>query len=318
MPETEYRLDLAVNTTCMVKKKMQTSATKLDDDTEMVTCAIGLKGIRVSREAAEELSGLPIGTWTPLFNEVGMPRERMSILLPKRELLGAGSVDHRKDSGASVAKLEVSDAIVADLRFNLDVPDDEGPTVMMSFTLVWKAEGDEVDQVRYLLGRKGCLLKIKFRTPPTQVPLAIDNRATPLADKPAGDRAAIDRKRRAAGEKPEADEPAEVSDELLASAVQWVATQQVMSVSKLQSQFKIGYNRAARILEALEAQGVVGAMNNTGGRAVIQQTKPGAGAVAELVKKIERGPAVGSKFTSEAKAHAAKHPRRDRPPAKKK
>jgi hypothetical protein len=251
MADDAYKLNLAVETTCMVKRKMATTREKLDNDTEMTVCCIWIKGVRVSREAAEELAGLPIGSFGPLFNEAGMPRERMSMLFPKRELLGTGVFDHRKESGASLAKLEVTGAVVADMRFNLDVPDGDGPTVLMSYSVIWKAAGDEVDHVRHLLGQKSCFMKLKFTTPPTQVPLAIDTDSRPLADKPAGDRAKLDRKRQAAGEGAE--------------------------------------------------------------------PKPrGAGAVEQLEKKLDRGPAVGAKFTAEARAAAAKNPRREKPPARKK
>ncbi|WP_269319796.1 DNA translocase FtsK [Litchfieldella xinjiangensis] len=41
------------------------------------------------------------------------------------------------------------------------------------------------------------------------------------------------------------------------------------SVSAVQRQFKIGYNRAARFIEALEAEGIIAPINNSGSRKVL-------------------------------------------------
>ncbi len=50
----------------------------------------------------------------------------------------------------------------------------------------------------------------------------------------------------------------EVSDELYASAVQYVVAEQEASVSMLQRRFKVGYARAGRLIDAMEQRGVVG------------------------------------------------------------
>lgn len=56
---------------------------------------------------------------------------------------------------------------------------------------------------------------------------------------------------------PETDE-AELDDELYPEAVQFVIDMQSASASMLQRKFRIGYNRAARLIELMEARGVVG------------------------------------------------------------
>lgn len=191
-------MNLTLERTCHVQKRMQTSADKSGDD-EIVTCRIGVKSVRVHRDQMEELGGLPIGATAPLFTEVGMPLQRMSFLFPKRELLADGKIEHRRDSGAANATLVLSNAVVADLRFNLDIPEDDNETCLMSFTLVWKAAGDEVDEVRGLLNRKGCFMKLKFREP--ALAQQVDAfQGGPKAEAAAGARAKLDRKRRASGE----------------------------------------------------------------------------------------------------------------------
>ncbi|WEV71366.1 DNA translocase FtsK [Lactobacillus sp. ESL0785] len=72
-----------------------------------------------------------------------------------------------------------------------------------------------------------------------------------------------------------ADEP---EDELYNKAVDLVRHQQTASVSMLQRRFRIGYNRAARIVDDMEAKGVVGPSEGSKPRQVLlppeeQQTK---------------------------------------------
>ena len=47
-------------------------------------------------------------------------------------------------------------------------------------------------------------------------------------------------------------------DELLADAIELVVSSQQASVSMLQRRFRIGYNRAARIVDLMEERGIVG------------------------------------------------------------
>lgn len=58
-------------------------------------------------------------------------------------------------------------------------------------------------------------------------------------------------------------------DPLYDQAVQIVTESRRASVSGVQRRLKIGYNRAARIVEAMEAAGVVSAMHGNGGREVL-------------------------------------------------
>ena len=59
------------------------------------------------------------------------------------------------------------------------------------------------------------------------------------------------------------------TDALYDQAVQIVTESRRASVSGIQRRLKIGYNRAARIVEAMEAAGVVSAMQGNGGREVL-------------------------------------------------
>jgi Ftsk gamma domain len=58
-------------------------------------------------------------------------------------------------------------------------------------------------------------------------------------------------------------------DELLEQARAIVVTEQKASISLVQRKLKIGYNRAARLLESLEALGVVSVMSSAGVRDVL-------------------------------------------------
>lgn len=63
--------------------------------------------------------------------------------------------------------------------------------------------------------------------------------------------------------------PAEQDDPLLVDAKQYILTSRRASVSSLQREFKIGYNRAGRIMERLEVLGVVSSPNSSGARDVL-------------------------------------------------
>lgn len=65
-------------------------------------------------------------------------------------------------------------------------------------------------------------------------------------------------------------------DELLGQAEQLVVSQQRASISFLQRQLRIGYNRAARLLEALEKAGVISAPEADGIRKVLRSGDPEA------------------------------------------
>ncbi|MDF0994643.1 DNA translocase FtsK [Escherichia coli] len=62
---------------------------------------------------------------------------------------------------------------------------------------------------------------------------------------------------------------AEELDPLFDQAVQFVTEKRKASISGVQRQFRIGYNRAARIIEQMEAQGIVSAQGHNGNREVL-------------------------------------------------
>ncbi len=66
------------------------------------------------------------------------------------------------------------------------------------------------------------------------------------------------------------DEP---EDEFYNEAVKLVTKQQSASVSMLQRRFRIGYNRAARIIDEMEAKGIVGPSEGSKPRQVLVQPK---------------------------------------------
>lgn len=59
------------------------------------------------------------------------------------------------------------------------------------------------------------------------------------------------------------------NDPLYDQAVQFILETRRASISSVQRRFKIGYNRAARIIEQMETAGIVGAMGAKGGREIL-------------------------------------------------
>jgi S-DNA-T family DNA segregation ATPase FtsK/SpoIIIE len=59
------------------------------------------------------------------------------------------------------------------------------------------------------------------------------------------------------------------SDSLYDEAVQFVTESRKASISSVQRRFKVGYNRAATIIESMEAAGVVSSAESNGSRIVL-------------------------------------------------
>lgn len=68
---------------------------------------------------------------------------------------------------------------------------------------------------------------------------------------------------------PEAERFGEDSDPLYDTAVEFVISSRRASISAVQRQFRIGYNRAARLVEQMEASGLVSPMESNGNRTVL-------------------------------------------------
>ncbi|WP_137625828.1 DNA translocase FtsK [Lactiplantibacillus pingfangensis] len=75
-------------------------------------------------------------------------------------------------------------------------------------------------------------------------------------------------------ESTDGEDPRDGEDEYYADAVEFVTEQQSASVSMLQRRFRIGYNRAARIVDEMEERGVVGPSEGSKARKVYRQPKP--------------------------------------------
>ena len=59
------------------------------------------------------------------------------------------------------------------------------------------------------------------------------------------------------------------SDDLLPEAIDLVVRSGQASVSMLQRRFRIGYNRAARIIDMMEARGIIGPQDGSRPRQVL-------------------------------------------------
>ena len=63
-------------------------------------------------------------------------------------------------------------------------------------------------------------------------------------------------------------------DELYDEAVAFVTESRRASISAVQRKLRIGYNRAARMIEAMETAGVVSEMSTSGAREVLVNAPP--------------------------------------------
>ena len=63
-------------------------------------------------------------------------------------------------------------------------------------------------------------------------------------------------------------------DALYDEAVAFVTEGRRVSISSVQRKFKIGYNRAANLVDAMEASGVVSAAGHNGAREVLAPPPP--------------------------------------------
>ena len=73
----------------------------------------------------------------------------------------------------------------------------------------------------------------------------------------------------AIGENTDKSDPSEIKDELFEESVQIVLNDKKASASYLQRRLKIGYNRAARIIELMEEIGIIGPADGSKPREVL-------------------------------------------------
>jgi S-DNA-T family DNA segregation ATPase FtsK/SpoIIIE len=98
---------------------------------------------------------------------------------------------------------------------------------------------------------------LKKSAPPTYIEEVLSGPKTPIPGLPAED-----------GEGSASADDGE-HDSLYDEAVKIVTTERKPSISYVQRRLKIGYNRAARLLESMEAAGVVGPLQSNGSREVL-------------------------------------------------
>ena len=66
----------------------------------------------------------------------------------------------------------------------------------------------------------------------------------------------------------------DIKDERYDEVIAWVASQKEVSASLLQRKFRLGYPRAARMIEIFESEGVVGPSNGSKPRSVLVRELP--------------------------------------------
>ena len=72
------------------------------------------------------------------------------------------------------------------------------------------------------------------------------------------------------------EEGEEFSDDMYDKAIEIVVKTRNASISALQRKLRIGYNRAARMIEAMESAGLVGPLQSNGSREVLAPPPPDA------------------------------------------
>ena len=83
--------------------------------------------------------------------------------------------------------------------------------------------------------------------------------------------------------------PSASADELFMTALNLVVDNQNASTSWLQRQMRIGYNRAAKLIEDLESHGAVGPPNHVGRREVLVPPNGGAHPVLAMMHEAATG-----------------------------
>jgi S-DNA-T family DNA segregation ATPase FtsK/SpoIIIE len=104
---------------------------------------------------------------------------------------------------------------------------------------------------------------LKAATPPNYVDEVVSGPSMPIPGMPDED----DEDRMLGGDSE--------SDALYDEAVKIVTQERKPSISYVQRRLKIGYNRAARLLEAMETAGIVGPLQSNGAREVLAPPPPG-------------------------------------------
>jgi len=107
--------------------------------------------------------------------------------------------------------------------------------------------------------------KLKILSPPVYLDEVLDGPSAPIPGLPGEPGLGGEE----GGSDPE-------QDPLYDEAVKIVVESRKASISGVQRRLKIGYNRAARMIEAMEAAGLVGPLQSNGGREVLAPPPPDA------------------------------------------
>jgi DNA segregation ATPase FtsK/SpoIIIE-like protein len=242
-----------------VGKAISIKRQKAPDDSEVNVAHLKFSGVYLQREQIDKLLKRDSG-WAhrSFFDEAGDPVLMLEIGAPL-DVTVSGTIRGTDASCLRLMQAELTGVTLTLCRLG----------AKLAGELAWVAAGDEVSDVDSLLGRE-CIAQWEVND---GAQMSIMDSIRNVRDVPGGF-AADGQLSDGTKFTMECTGPAdseEPSDELLPQAIDIVVATCNTSISFLQRQLKIGYNRAARLLEAMEASGVVGPMLPAGSREVLKQ-----------------------------------------------
>jgi len=261
-------MHIVIESVAFIGKGFTQKREKKPDDTEAVFGHLKFNDCVVTREIIDEIFMLPIG-WTQasLYDDHGLPLVRMDLSLPIFEcmLTGViGGINPEDTLKIANAKLTGVGLILGKMGAKL------------SGEIIWEIAGDESADLIPLQGnecRVNWVLQHQeqpdmFKTAASQLVNSVPRGSSVtitsgdtsvMIDKTDGDTNIVD---------------LNAPDPLIDEAVLLLIEHGTLTISKLQSLLKIGYNRSARLLEAIEARGLATPVKNDGKRDYVPPRLP--------------------------------------------
>jgi DNA segregation ATPase FtsK/SpoIIIE-like protein len=239
-------MHVTLNTIGKLGKSLNIKREKLEDDTEAVIANLKISNIIITREEMDELLRMPSG-WSQqsLYNEQGVPYINVTMTAHRFECTVTGRIKGtaETDEGITLKQANWSGATF-DLRTN---------SALLSGEISWKIAGDEASDIEPLIGRD-CLLAFVIQD--AQQKDMFDSGKIPaqrLVDSiPGGASLSVN----VGGESVVIASSEDTDESVYGDACVLIQREGKLSITSLQRFLRIGYNRAARVLERMATEGV--------------------------------------------------------------